>query len=47
MSHKGTIRFVDLLGTDYDEPVKAWCKELTDYIWKVWDVLSILHSILS
>jgi hypothetical protein len=24
-----------MLGKDYDEPVKAWSKELTDFIWKV------------
>lgn len=35
LSHKATIRLIDLLGKDYDEPVKAWSKEISQMIWTV------------
>lgn len=35
MSHKSTIRYIDALGSNYDEPVKQWCREIGDVVWKV------------
>ena len=26
MSHKSTIRYIDILGSNFDEPVKNWEK---------------------
>ena len=34
MSHKSTIRYIDVLGIKYDEPVKNWCRDIS-VVWKV------------
>lgn len=36
ISHKSTIRFIDPFAKDFDIPVKMWCKEISDMIWKVY-----------
>lgn len=38
MSHKSTIRYIDILGSNFDEPVKNWKREISDMIWKVYAV---------
>lgn len=35
MSHKSTIRYINDLVSNYDEPVKQWWREIGDVVWKV------------
>ena len=46
MSHQTTVRYIDALGCNFDAPVKDWTKDISDVLFQVNVVQSIMCIIV-